>query len=667
MGLYLHTLLFPDSSVANGTAAVGAASVWQALDDQLDTSYVYQATSNQGYLLTLSAPAALPAFSQITGVKALVRASRPTVPSGVVVKWTGTLILPGVGLHVFQLNNLLSAINWWDSPIYALRPNGQPWTVADLNALTTTGSGGDHARVLAERARIYEVFIEVYINRAPTATPLSPLGLTTTSTRPAFIFDYIDEDNDLQERVHIKVFSGLGAVANPETETARLVLDSGVVFSGLEYYQFAASLTADADYRWAVKVADAGSNGAFGPWAQESFTITIARPPIPTATVVTQQALNRYDIRPVAGTGGAATDFFVVERSENSGRTWEYVQGGSAVLAGSLTEDESSFETSLAGWIAGSGLVAGYPQRSSNFSYLGLWSLRVNLADSVGEVLLDTFKPATPGVTYEAVLGRRAGSSAAGVKISFLWYNVDLVLLEVATHAPLLDNNISWQLLTFAATAPPTATQYKIKVTWNGVAGSTHYIDRVTVGPIISDYRSSRLARPTSAPNLLLYRITAGRFLLGLETVLGPPVLADVSPVLVNDCKTWLKHPSRPALNMVINDTANMKTTSTEDMAAHAAAGRPDWAVFSGTVRLPTGQIDMIHLGDAQEAAFNALRGTQDPLLLQTVYGDTVLKQMWVRLGPDLAVTWVTVPNMETLSYTRASIGFWVVAAPTPT
>lgn len=88
--------------------------------------------------------------------------------------------------------------------------------------------------------------------------------------------------------------------------------------------------------------------------------------------------------------------------------------------------------------------------------------------------------------------------------------------------------------------------------------------------------------------------------------------------------------------------------------------------MFSGTVRLATGKIEMIHLGDVQEAAFNALRATQDPLLLQTVYGDTLLKQMWVRLGPELSVTWVTVPNMHDLSYTRASIGFWTVAAPAP-
>ena len=665
MGLYLEAILLPDGSVANGAAPVGEATIHAALGDGLDTSYVSNSISDVAFGLTFGAMGAPPVGSQITGVQAIVRANRPTIPAAG-QKWYGAFQVGAFGIFSFTLNNLLTSIEYWDSPIYAKRPDGRPWTLGDIQILTAVGSGLDFSLPAGERARIYEFIVQVFINRAPTITSITPSGTITDTTRPQWTWVYTDLDLDPQERIRIKVFSGSGSVLDPDTEATRLLWDSGEMFTGVNTFKQTVPILANASYRVAIKAADAGSNGAYGLWTQVSLTITIPQPAVPTATVVANQTENRYDIRPEVGTGGAATtDFFVVERSDDVGVTWEKVTA-SQIRHGNLDANSSSFETTVGGWVASADVAATYPQRSNAQAQVGSWSLVSRSASGgVMDILLDTFRPSTPGVVYEVVLPHRAATTPTFINVAVLWYDADGVLIQTDASPFVVESNAVWGAITYPVTAPAGSTQYKLRVRWTAPPAATdHYIDGVTVKPLVSDYRSPRHARLGSASNDVRFRVTAGHYLTGDEYVLSDPLLLIPVSALLNDCRTWLKHPTDPTLNIVINDLANMVTNTNEDMAALPAAGRADYAVFSGTVRLPTGKIELQHVGDAQEAAFDLLRASQVPLLLQTVYGDTLLKQMWVRLGPDLAKTWVTADHMETVSYTRGSIGFWSVAAP---
>lgn len=95
-------------------------------------------------------------------------------------------------------------------------------------------------------------------------------------------------------------------------------------------------------------------------------------------------------------------------------------------------------------------------------------------------------------------------------------------------------------------------------------------------------------------------------------------------PNLAGDGNAWLKSPSDPTLNMPVNlvqDTAG--SDSVEDLAVFNPLGRPDPLIHGGTIRLEYfPELGFMELNDAQWQAFTALRARQEPLLLQTCYGD---------------------------------------------
>lgn len=125
-----------------------------------------------------------------------------------------------------------------------------------------------------------------------------------------------------------------------------------------------------------------------------------------------------------------------------------------------------------------------------------------------------------------------------------------------------------------------------------------------------------------------------------------------MSPNLVSDGLSWLKSPTDPTKNVVVKllkDTAN--STSTEDIAVFEALGRADPLIHGGTVRTEVFEgLEFWCDNDAAYAALEVLRRRQEPLLLQTCYGDAGVapEEFWVRLGPSRAVSRITMPTSTT-------------------
>lgn len=129
------------------------------------------------------------------------------------------------------------------------------------------------------------------------------------------------------------------------------------------------------------------------------------------------------------------------------------------------------------------------------------------------------------------------------------------------------------------------------------------------------------------------------------QTFVGPYSSALVmAPNLASDGSFWLKSPTSPALNMavaVIKDSVS--SHSDEHIAVYNALGRADPIVMGDTIRLEVFDgLDFLFPNDAAWLAFEVLRARQETLLLQTCYGDTVLEQFWVRLGPTRALARMT-------------------------
>ncbi len=129
---------------------------------------------------------------------------------------------------------------------------------------------------------------------------------------------------------------------------------------------------------------------------------------------------------------------------------------------------------------------------------------------------------------------------------------------------------------------------------------------------------------------------------------------------LLADNRTWLKHPYDPSQSIVVSPDANFDSTSEEVQAALRGTGRADWVVFGDVPSLEKGELSMVFAGDPAWQSFESLRATATPvpLLLQTCFGDGALEQLWIRLGPNRALTRVTHTGQRIKQYRRAKVGF---------
>lgn len=138
-------------------------------------------------------------------------------------------------------------------------------------------------------------------------------------------------------------------------------------------------------------------------------------------------------------------------------------------------------------------------------------------------------------------------------------------------------------------------------------------------------------------------------------------------PNLAGDAFSWLKSPSDPTKNMVVpllKDSAD--SSSTEDMAIFEPLGRFDPLIHRGTIRAEQfGGLEFLFSNDAAWRAFEVLRARQEPLLLQTCYGDASgFEQFWVVLGPTRELHRLTSDDMATATKRRVKIAARQVSTP---
>jgi hypothetical protein len=438
----------------------------------------------------------------------------------------------------------------------AAAPGGGAWSEDDLDELAATFVARRGDPVLS----FSRLSIGVWVNNPPTLAIVGPGSVTTTSF-PFVTWSFSDTDlvdpavsattYDTQESVEVKIFSGATAVADPSTETARLISYSGEVYTADTSIQ--TSGLSNGSYRVAIRGRDFGSGTSdWGAWTQASMTVNNPAPNAPTLIVTPDSTNNLHTITVASGGGTYPPETFIIERSDDYGTTWAPVRNGTLVA--------TAFPVSM-------------------FDYEAPRMARPSTLPSFSSVLYN--EP----VAYDAAIN----------------YN----------ESPLTSGS-----------GPQPAVRY----------------------------------RATAA------RVVAGETILSAYTTVTPEAL-------VGDATTWLKHPYDEGLSIVIQHMANWESTSEEDLAALRSAGRRDWVVFGDVPSLERGDLDIVFPGDAAWENFEALRAPADgvaasPLLLQTCFGDTILKQMWVRLGPSRSVVNVTHRDQNVLQYRRAKVGFFETVRP---
>lgn len=307
--------LRPDGVAQTGgwTVGGGAASLSAATSDNSDGTWAESPDGvSWGYLGfgTVSIPA-LAQIRSVTprlrvGPRASIRGSLQVViySSGLYSStWFTSIMNPGDAI-VTLTGSSLSAM-----------PNGSAWTQSGLNDLQVGA-----ARWVGSGLRIYEAYMDVVYNEAPFATITSPVeGSTiTTTSAPILRWTYSDPEGDGQEKVYIRLFTGTTPVGNPETEVARLKYSIIVNTQG-SFYQLPAQ--PNGGYIAYIKVADLGSNGRYGRWDSQAFTLNVVAPPVPSIFAVAQRDQERIAVTVTKGSGSPTPEWFVIEVDEGDG-TW---------------------------------------------------------------------------------------------------------------------------------------------------------------------------------------------------------------------------------------------------------------------------------------------------------------------------------------------------------
>lgn len=224
--------------------------------------------------------------------------------------------------------------------------------------------------------RVMESYIDVVYVTQPstTVTAVSPDPYTTSNIVPIAWTNTLDSDGGSQTRYEVKVFTdaqyGAGGF-DPDTSTS--FWTSGEVVSSSTGANTGALANADT-YRAYVRVAQTvNGESHWSAWAYDQFQVSVTTSDVQTVTPVATDASAYITVTCARDTGSSAWEYIEVQRSRDSGATWEDVRSATFVDA---TGNANSF--SVIDYETGNGEAVKYRARatyySSGYPIVGDWT-----------------------------------------------------------------------------------------------------------------------------------------------------------------------------------------------------------------------------------------------------------------------------------------------------
>lgn len=317
---------FASGSCSSGLVVSGAATVWQALQDDSDSSYdelQYLYHDCSWLMVPKPGPWTLPQYAQVRSASVRARA-------GDTSGWGNYNYPNGTGLSFdIQLGTIGGSVNTYRVHGYSFGANPQPWpqgvistiqfgsasfspsdqvTQADLDGMVLRPTLARLGVIgpLTPAPRLYEVYVDVVYNLAPVITVTGPATPVTTTSRPIVTATYTDAELDAMDQYRVKVFTATQVAAiGFDPETAVAVWDSlpttpatPIASGGGFSVPIAVDLTNNTTYVAYVKASDVGSSGRFGGWAAGSAFVVATTPPAAPSisSVVPDPVLNRVAV-----------------------------------------------------------------------------------------------------------------------------------------------------------------------------------------------------------------------------------------------------------------------------------------------------------------------------------------------------------------------------------
>lgn len=430
----------------------GAPSAHAALSDDSDTTYIKRTSTTvpASYFMEMGTQT-LSANEQITSVNVRARLSIGATgyvqfALGVITDRNGRTVsysVPVTRQNTLSLSTVDLAINLPTSP------NGAVWSQTYLDNLVVKFTDG--AVLSADRAQLYEVYVDVVTTTKPTVNVDAPTGTVTNTSFPSVTWTYADSEGDAQAAYEIKIFDS-DTYTNPSFSITSSTpkVETGIIPSSNNGQTLEVDLANNATYRAYVRVAQlAGATYFWSDWDYSEFSLTIDAPAEPAVS-----AFYESQEKAIAITIYGRTNM--------------------------LTANQASFETNTDGWVAVTNCAIA--RSTAQFS-AGVASLSLTATaggDMVASTTLASKITVTPNNYFSARAEFKAGATPRSVSVGIRWLDSANATISTTYGTAVSDSTSAWTSASFSMVAPPTATgaQVFVKVASAG-ASEVHYVDKV--------------------------------------------------------------------------------------------------------------------------------------------------------------------------------------------
>lgn len=269
----------------NGTITTNGIDYVTATSDDSDTTHIAPDVGGMASVDLAFGTAVLPAFARVTAVEPIVRTRTFKRADGIV--YMGHRLTVNSTFHPnvrrIWIYESLADRSLGSEPY---RPDGNPWTQADIDGLRLRISR--HSSADQDTPEYVALYLHVHYDEAPVVTVTDPVSPVTTTSSPTVAWTFADPEGVNQQQYIVRVFdSAQYSAAGFDPATSESMWSSGPVLNSNKSQVVGVPLR-KATYRAYVRASTRTDGLAWSAWAFKEWVQDPAAPPVATMTAVVE-------------------------------------------------------------------------------------------------------------------------------------------------------------------------------------------------------------------------------------------------------------------------------------------------------------------------------------------------------------------------------------------